>query len=158
MEDFDRVYAAHQARIFSFLLRLCRRRDLADDLAQETWLRFARATQKDHPNVTALLFTIARNVFRSHCRWSVLDLSRFFVPPDDVVPPDVAHERREEIARLELALARLPVSAREVLLLVGVEGMEQETAAEVLNISYDALRQRLARARAMLDKEMKRWS
>ena len=37
-----------------------------------------------------------------------------------------------------------------MLLLVGVEGFEQEQAAAVLGISYEALRQRLARARAQL--------
>jgi RNA polymerase sigma-70 factor (ECF subfamily) len=54
------------------------------------------------------------------------------------------------VERLERALASLPPASREVLLLVGVEGFEQEQAAAMLGITYDALRQRLARARAQL--------
>jgi DNA-directed RNA polymerase specialized sigma24 family protein len=41
-----------------------------------------------------------------------------------------------------------------VLLLVGVEGFEQEQAATILGISYAALRQRLARARAQLAEKL----
>jgi len=40
---FDGAYAAWSARVYGFLLRLSRRRDTAEDLAQETWLRFAKA-------------------------------------------------------------------------------------------------------------------
>jgi len=36
---FDEVYAAFNARLFGFLARLSRRRDVAEDLLEETWLR-----------------------------------------------------------------------------------------------------------------------
>ena len=51
---------------------------------------------------------------------------------------------------MEQALASLPPASREVLLLVGVEGFEQEQVAQMLGIQYAALRQRLTRARAQL--------
>jgi len=51
---------------------------------------------------------------------------------------------------LERALAALPEIHREVLLLVGVEGLDIKQAAAVLAIGHDAGRQRLARARAAL--------
>ena len=56
--------------------------------------------------------------------------------------------------KLERALEALPPASREVLLLVGVEGFEQEKVAEMLGIKYDALRQRLARARAQLAEKL----
>ena len=52
------------------------------------------------------------------------------------------------------ALDSLSDADKEVLLLVAVEGMEQERAAAVLGIGYDALRQRLSRARANLSNKM----
>ena len=52
--------------------------------------------------------------------------------------------------RLEAAIAGLPVGFREVLLLVGVEGLRPAEAAVVCGISPEALRQRLKRARALL--------
>ncbi len=55
---------------------------------------------------------------------------------------------------LERALAELPVASREVLLLVGVENMDQDEVARILGVSYDAMRQRLSRARAQLAEKM----
>jgi RNA polymerase sigma-70 factor, ECF subfamily len=52
--------------------------------------------------------------------------------------------------RLEAALATLPVTYREALLLVGVEGMRPADAAAVCGITPEAMRQRLSRARALI--------
>jgi RNA polymerase sigma-70 factor (ECF subfamily) len=162
---FDRVYAAYQPRILSFLVRLSGRRDTAEDLAQETWLKLARAAPslRDDTTLAALLFTIARNAFVSHRRWAILDLSRIVTfgleamsAAVDEATPETHHERARALALLEAALQRLPLASREVLLLVGVEAMEQEEVARVLGLSYDALRQRLSRARAQLAETMAR--
>ncbi|HEX7700086.1 MAG TPA: RNA polymerase sigma factor, partial [Kofleriaceae bacterium] len=51
---------------------------------------------------------------------------------------------------IERAFAALPPAYREVALLVGIEGMQPTEVAEVLGIRADAVRQRLARARAQL--------
>ena len=63
-----------------------------------------------------------------------------------------SRRRRDDPAcrDLERALASLPDIHREVLLLVGVEGLDVAQAAAVLSIRPDAARQRLARARAAL--------
>jgi RNA polymerase sigma-70 factor (ECF subfamily) len=160
---FDRVYSTYQPRLFSFLLRLSGRRDTAEDLAQETWLKLAKAAPglREDTTLAPFLFTVARNAFMSHRRWAMLDLSRIVTFGLDAMSsatseatPETHHERARAIALLEAALQSLPVAAREVLLLVGVEGMEQEEVAKVLGLSYDALRQRLSRARAQLAESM----
>lgn len=160
---FDRVYAAYHPRLFSFLLRLSGRRDTAEDLAQETWLKLARAapTLRDDTTLAPLLFTIARNAFVSHRRWALLDLSRIVTFGLDAMSlaateptPETHHERARAIALLEAALREVPLASREVLLLVGVEGLDQEEVAKMLGLSYAALRQRLSRARAQLAEKM----
>ncbi|MBS2016071.1 MAG: RNA polymerase sigma factor [Deltaproteobacteria bacterium] len=162
-EAFDRVYATYHPRIFSFLLRLSGRRDTAEDLAQETWLKLAKAAPglREDTMLAPLLFTIAKNSFTSHRRWAMLDLSRIVTFGMETVArepseptPETQHEHSRAMALLEEALGRISVGSREVLLLVGVEGMEQEQVAGVLGISYDALRQRLSRARKELAEKM----
>lgn len=159
---FSAVFQAFQPRIFGFLLRLSRRRDTAEDLTQETFVRLAKAAPKlaDDTQLAALLFTIARNLFRSHRRWELLDLSRIFLFGSEHDEAVVAHDTRAEAARdlrdVEAALGTLPVAHREVLLLVGVEGLEHEACAAVLGLKGDALRQRLRRARAALHDELRR--
>jgi len=61
---------------------------------------------------------------------------------------DVAASELER--RIERALASLPPASREVLLLVGVAGLDHSDAADVCGITPEALRQRLHRARTML--------
>jgi RNA polymerase sigma-70 factor (ECF subfamily) len=162
---FDRVYSAFHPRVFSFLLRLSGRRDTAEDLAQETWLKLAKAAPglREDTTLAPLLFTIARNAFMSHRRWAMLDLSRIVTFGLEAVSsagaestPETEHERARAIALLEHALQQVPVASREVLLLVGVEGIDQEEVARMLGLSYDALRQRLSRARAQLAEKMER--
>lgn len=160
---FDEAYASFQPRLYSFLLRLSGRRDTAEDLAQETWLRLAKAapTLREDTQLAPYLFTIARNAFTSHRRWAMLDVSRLATfgleamtpaPPS----PEEDHERARAVAALEAGLQALPVASREVLLLVGVEGLEQEEVARMLGITYEALRQRLSRARAQLTDAMEK--
>jgi RNA polymerase sigma-70 factor, ECF subfamily len=155
-EAFDRVYARYRARIHAFLRRLAGP-NVADDLFQETWLRLARNAHRleEDTDLAAWLFTVARNAWRTHRRWSLLDLSRLVAldRAPRVAPEPDAEGRTDasrRVAQLERALASLPSSSREVLLLVVVEGLPQEAAAHAMGISYDALRQRLARARAQL--------
>lgn len=162
---FDRVYSAYHARVFSFLLRLSGRRDTAEDLAQETWLKLAKAAPglREDTTLAPFLFTVARNAFVSHRRWAMLDLSRIVTFGLEAMSsaateptPEASHENALAMARLEGALQRLPVASREVLLLIGVEGMDQEEVARMLGLSYDALRQRLSRARAQLAETMEK--
>ena len=164
-QAFDRVYATYHPRLFSFLLRLSGRRHIAEDLAQETWLRLAKAapTLREDTTLGPYLFTIARNAFMSHRRWAMLDLSHLVTFGLDAIgstataaSPETEHGRAVTVALLEAALKQLPLASREVLLLVGVEGMDQEEVARVLGVTYDALRQRLSRARAQLAETMDR--
>ena len=61
-DAFDQVYAAFNPRLFNFLARLSRRRDVAEDLLEETWLRVvAHAPRlRDDTRLAPWLFTIAR--------------------------------------------------------------------------------------------------
>lgn len=153
---FDEVYARYRPRLYAFLLRLSRRAFVADDLLQETFLNLARAAPRlrEDTDLRAFLFTVARNAHVSYRRWNALDVSRLVAlgdAPDAAATdpaPDADLSRRA--AMLERALGALPATSREVLLLVGVEGFDQEEAASILGVRYDALRQRLARARAQL--------
>lgn len=154
---FDVVHAEFNARLFGFLARVSRNRDVAEDLLEETWLRFvAHAARLDaDTRLGPWLFTVARNLHVSYCRSRALDDARaggalglWPVPQPDSPFEHAAATELE--ARIEAALASMPVSFREVLLLVAVEGLRPAEAAVICGLSPDALRQRLKRARALL--------
>ena len=153
---FDAVYARFHGRLWSFLVRLSGRRDVAEDLVQDTWLLVARHADRieEGTDLAAWLFTVARNRYRSWRRWAVLDLTRLDLlarePTPATATPEGAAAARAEVAALEDALGRIAPAHREVLLLAAVEGLESAQVAEVLGIREDAARKRLSRARAEL--------
>lgn len=156
---FDEIYAWMRPRLFSFLARMTGRRDVADDLAQEVWLRLARNGPKLAPDtrLAAWLFTVARNLYVSHWRAHQVAaaLTGDLLPSAPTPPsPFEAAAETQTSARVERAIAALPAAYREILLLCAVEGLAPKDAAEVLGISGEAARQRLARARTMIDRSL----
>ena len=153
---FDAVYALYHPRIFRFLLRLAGRRQIAEDLFQDTWLAAARHASDvtEDTDLGAWLFAIARNRYRSHRRWAFLEFSRrerlAHEPVDHAPSPDRAAETRAEAAAVTEAFARLSPAHREVLLLAVREGLETAQVGRILGLKPEAVRQRLARARAEL--------
>lgn len=155
---FEAIYEAYRPRLFSFLARLSRRRDVAEDLLEETWLRLVtRASElTDETRLGPWLFTVARNLFASWCRHRAVDESRildFALSWPGALPRESPFElaaRGETERRLETALARLPARDREVLLLVAGEDLSPAEAAAVLGLSPEAVRKRLQRARERL--------
>jgi RNA polymerase sigma-70 factor (ECF subfamily) len=159
---FEAVYEEYRPRLFTFLARLSRRRDVAEDLLDETWLRLVASAPRlaDDTCLAAWLFTVARNLFASWCRRCALDDTRIsdapasWPAPGPGESPFEAASRSETEGRIERALARLLVRDREVLLLVAVSGLTPAEAAAALGLPAEALRKRLQRARERLAVEM----
>jgi RNA polymerase sigma-70 factor (ECF subfamily) len=106
------------------------------------------------------LFTVARNLYVSWVRVSMLDAEGIDrLSAEDSPRPATPFEETaaaETQSRLERALASLPEAQREVLLLVAVEELAPVEAAAVVGIAPEALRQRLTRARALLRSALER--
>lgn len=158
---FDAVYDRYRAPLYAFLVRLTGSASVAEDLLQETWLRLARHSRALPPSteLRPWLFTVARNLYRSHRRWVLLDAGRLRelgLHPFEAAPgPFEAAAESATRRELEAALARLPLEQREVLLLCSVSGFEPSEAAAILGISPEATRQRLSRARARLRERLR---
>jgi RNA polymerase sigma-70 factor (ECF subfamily) len=158
---FDEIFDAFNPRLLNFIARMARNRSVAEDLVEETWLRLVSAGKDLHveTRLGPWLFTVARNLYLSYCRNRVreqsytAELTLLWPGSLPQSPFDVASSNEFE-QRLEAALASLPPAHREVLLLVGVEGLRPMDAARVCGISPESLRQRLSRARRLLSQLM----
>ena len=159
---FDAVHGAFNARLFNFLGRLSRRREVAEDLLEETWLRFVDRAPKLRPDtqIGPFLFTVARNLFISYRRSRSLEdslgvdmigLWPLGTPRPSPFESTVAGETGEH---LDAALATLPAVYREALLLVAFDDLRPAEAAVVCGITPEAMRQRVSRARAMLARKL----
>ena len=124
---------------------------------QETLLR---AISKSHlwepgTDLHAWLFTIMHNQYVNMARRAMrdeatIDIDQMSSSLVAVTDPTASSQLRE----LEDSLARLPGEQREVILLVGLEGMSYETAAQVLNVPVGTVRSRLSRGRDALRRLM----
>ena len=161
-DAFAAIHAQFNRRLFNFLARLARGRDVAEDLLEETWLRFVDRGPKLRPDtrLAPFLFTIARNLYVSYCRSRALEHSHTasligLWPAGSTGPSPFESAAVGQIERrLEAAIADLPSIYREALLLVVVDGMRTADAAQACGIAPDALRQRVSRARAMIAKRL----
>jgi RNA polymerase sigma-70 factor (ECF subfamily) len=156
------VHEAFNGRLFNFLARLSNRREVAEDLLEETWLRLVKHASRLRPDthLGPWLFTVARHVHASYCRSRLLEDSHEtsllgLWPHGRPGPsPFEALEASETGRRLATALASLPRAHREAVLLVLVEGLQHSEAAEICGVTTEAMRQRLSRARALLARRL----
>lgn len=156
---FDAVYDEFRARIFNFLARLSHRRDVAEDLAEETWLRLVKYAPRLDPEtrLAPWLFTVARNVYFTYCRARGLEEPAALLGLEVAAPPSPFDEAAasELERRVSRALPRLSGRDREALLLVA-GGLTPGDAASVCGLTPEAMRQRLSRARERLARELAR--
>ena len=128
----------------------------ADDLVQDTLERALTRLDSYTPgtNMRAWLFTILRNAHINELR-----RARTTATPDETLealspPAPAAQEHGLAVRDLERALARLTPEMREVLLLIGLEGMSYEEAADVLGAKVGTVKSRLCRGREALRRLM----
>ncbi|MBL4846767.1 MAG: RNA polymerase sigma factor [Planctomycetes bacterium] len=148
---FATLFERYHRRVYGFLLRFTRDAHLAEDLAQRAFLNL----YKKPPSGTgkarfkSLLFTVARNEaineLKKRGRRGETDLDSAPEGRDHGPSPEADVTKREEAARLAVALADLPEGEREVVLLRQVEGLTFREVCEVTGLSRDAVRWRLAR-------------
>jgi RNA polymerase sigma-70 factor, ECF subfamily len=136
----------------AFAISLSGNIDRADDLVQDTLLRAMANIDLFNPgtNMSAWLFTILRNLFRSEYRKrrrEVEDVDGLHV---DSSPPQ--QHSRLEFEEFRRALEKLLPDQREALILVGASGFSYEEAAAICESAVGTIKSRVNRARARLSK------
>lgn len=145
MSDADVLFSAHRDGVFRYLCRLVGYRQ-AGELTQEVFLRVARGPVPvaDEARRRAWVFSIARNLACNHVR----DDRRRGVPVDLEDAP--APPTQEVAAALREALDRLAPLDRDVFLMRETAGLSYAEIAAACDLSPDAVRSRLHRARQQL--------
>lgn len=156
---FDEIYAVFNNRLLSFLTRMASNRSIAEDLLEETWLRLVSSAEdlRADTRLGPWLFTVARNLYVSYCRSRLREIAYtadlVLLWPGELprTPFDTASFNELE-EHLEAAIAQLPPTYREAILLVCVEHLRPVDAAAVCGISAQLFRQRLKRARESISR------
>ena len=160
MDEFSTLLEQQIPRLRRYAFALHRSdRSRADDLVQDT---LVRAIAKQHlwkpgTNLLGWLFTLMHNqhvnaVRRSASEGKAVDLDDVSATLIATTDPTTSLQLRE----LEHAIARLPNEQREVVLLIGLEGIRYDEAAAILGVPIGTVRSRLSRARESLRKLLDR--
>jgi len=151
-DEFCAQLTACLPRMRSFARFLCRREDLADDLVQDTVVRALTAAHQFQPgsNFKAWIFTIMHNQNISNFR-----RKRPQIASAEVDNPNTGQIAPNQIDALILrdldsAMRKLAPAQREALVLVVVNGLSYEDAAQVCNCAIGTIKSRVARARTAL--------
>src|SRR5258706_11391503 len=136
----------------AFAISLCGNVDRADDLVQETLLRALANIQSFQPgtNMSAWLFTILRNHFRSEYRKRRREVEDGDGSYAESLKSQPEQHGRVEFEEFRTALAKLPPDQREALLLVGASGFSYEEAAAICECAVGTIKSRVNRARTRL--------
>jgi RNA polymerase sigma-70 factor, ECF subfamily len=145
----------YQSAVRSFLRRLTGRDDLADDLAQETFLRLLRHARRYDPSYSmkTWLFTIARRLSLNHARRAgaaVAEMDGDRRTAGDPTPAQRAASRdgRDHLRKcLDAALAQVSEPQRLALVLVHQEGWSVEAAAQFMKMPPGTVKSHLYRGR-----------
>jgi len=153
MSEYHRLIEQQIPRLRRYARTLTRNRDRADDLVQDT---LSRALEKQHlwqpgTNLGAWLFTIMHNQNVNNVRRDVREFTAVEIERvSTTLPATTDPSASRKMVELDRALARLPLGQRQVILLVGLEGMSYEETSGILGIPVGTVRSRLSRGRDTL--------
>ena len=156
--EYEALFVAEWPGVVRYLRRAVRDGGLAEDLAQETFLRAAQgiAAFRGESSPRTWLRRIAANVLHDYWRsrtarrenlhqpWALEDSQRL---ADSGESPALAVERRQVQACLEDMVAQLPSGERHALILAAAHALPPRELARRLRLTPEAARARLHRAR-----------
>jgi len=159
---FDELVRRYSSRMVNVAYQVLGDRELAEDVAQETFLRAYKsaARYRQISKFSTWLYTIALNLCRNELRrrkfktYSLEGIAerdedskiRMDIP-DEKTQPDLEMERREAGTLVRQALESLPEKFRAPLVLRDIQELTYEEISEILNLPEGTVKSRINRGR-----------
>lgn len=152
-QAFERIFAEHNPRLFAYCMKMVKDRSVAEDLAQETWVRTIGLRTRERgsvENLYGMIYRIARNLSLDHLK-SYRESNRVEIEAGElerrIGGADEKSPQEEMVLR---ALEKLSFDYRETIVLHTYSGYSYEEIAEMLGKSPEAIWARASRARKKL--------
>jgi RNA polymerase sigma-70 factor (ECF subfamily) len=171
MAAFDLLLAKYRKPIIHFMFRMVHNQAVAEELAQEVFLRVyrSRETYRAEARFSTWLYRIATNLGVNHARDTRHERSASTVYLDEPdtetgTTPDVADStpsietdmlRRERMNAIRQYVLALPERQKTAVLMHKYEGMDYKQIGEVLKLSESATKSLLFRAYQTLREKLK---
>jgi RNA polymerase sigma-70 factor (ECF subfamily) len=147
-EQFAAFYERSARSLWAYLARVSRDPALADDLTQESYVRFLCAAARPEDGEVAArryLFRIATNLLRDH--WRKPRTGSIHDMPEEHFATGCGSEQADSLAMLGPVMAQLRPRDRQILWLAYAEGYSHREIAEVTGLASASIRLLLFRAR-----------
>jgi RNA polymerase sigma-70 factor (ECF subfamily) len=157
---FSILLEKYKSKVFGTCYYLMGEKSLAEDLAQETWIRVVNSANEYQPiaPVIAWILRIARNAcyneLRTRNRWSELSPEEENQVVNEQLSAEEVLSGIEDESRLKKAMIELPPQQKMALLMVVQEEKSHAEVAKELGCSTGAVKVLLFRARENLKKRM----
>lgn len=167
-DAFGTLVKLYEKRIYNLALHYVKQSEEAKDLAQDIFVTVYKAldTLRDETKFTTWLYQVAVN----HCRNRYKRLRRrgFFSShsiddPDSYVQltssdePAGQLEREDIIKIVRSAIAAMPETEKEILVLRDIQDMSYEEISDILGVPLGTVKSKLNRARAALKNKLKKF-
>lgn len=161
---FDVLYHRHKGGLFRYLLRLCKDKNVSEELFQDVWSNIIRSRERYQPTAkfSTFLYQVAHNRLVDHIRQKpelALSLDAEdddsnslgeFIPADAGCQPEIQVGRKRLIESLVNQIGALPALQREAFLLREEAGLSLEEIALATGVTQETAKSRLRYAVAKL--------
>jgi RNA polymerase sigma-70 factor (ECF subfamily) len=152
----DHKLAEHRAKLHRMAVAWCGNPALADDLVQDTLAKALEKQEqlKDDERLGAWLYKILHNCWMEHLRTQKPELN---IDEMELTCTDCSEKQFAEdqlVEQVRAAVETLPISQRQVMTLIDLEGCGYEQVAAILDIPVGTVMSRLSRARDAMKKRL----
>ncbi len=165
-ELLDRLIEQYQHRLFRYLLHLVGKREAAEDLFQETWIRVLERGHLYNPRneFSTWLYAVARNLTIDYLRRKnpvsldgLMDVEEHepFEPVDARPSAWEVVARHQQTEQIGAAMAHLPAEYREAIVLRFFDGLTLEEIATVTGAPLSTVKSRVYRGLHLLLEELR---
>lgn len=147
--EVDRLYRRHADEVLRYAMLVLRSRTDAEDITQTVFMRALRAIERGEKVRTPRNWLI--KITHNECRRLLASRKVHVELPDEIAIEPVERGRAEE---LRLAMAALPATQRQALVLRELEGRSYAEISQALDLSTSAVETLIFRARRALREQI----
>lgn len=158
-EAFKKFFFLFQPGIYRFLYRYLCDKDAANDLTQDTFIKFWTNREQINPLLfpKSYLYKIARNLAINYLERNQSISNTTFRRVDDlslVLYPDEEYDKYFIIDDLQKAINELPERCKTTFILSRFEGFDYSEIAEIMHVSMQTVKNQMNKAISVLKKRL----
>ena len=154
-QNFDIIYNSYWQRVFRLCMAYCNDSDIAQDLAQETFIKVWQ-NLKQFQNKSGIKTWIYRIATNTCLRYLEKERKMPKIALDNTLAQDTKHNNQDEIALLYQFIAELPKLER-IIISLELEDVAQRDIAEIVGLEEGNIRVKIYRIKNKLTKKFNQY-